>query len=252
MSDILYSYPSLPSNFKNLIVLPDVGFISTTVNPYKYEKGHKEIRQSHLRYDLTKPFIMGKRRCDKEKDVINHSGYPTIFIPPVMSRPTEMIFSRNFYQITGLDTNRCEDIYKNYEKFVNTNRDRLVATVAHSEVVKIFMCSKHMSKFKPRIKLIGKGSEIQSVTVTYNKKFSKVTPLLSNTMKTVVEISKENFEINFNFPFCDVFWRDDYYLKIYSSGLLELIPVKYNFSLYIKGKYSVLNEQEDDELLAVA
>lgn len=250
MSDILYSYPSLPSNFRNLIVITDVGFISTPENPYNYEKGSKYIRQSHLRYDLTKPFIMGKRRCDKEKDVINDSGYPSVMIPPVFSIPTEMIFSRNSHRITQLDTNRCEDIYKKYEKFVNTNRDRLVATVAHSVVTHIFYFSRRMSRFRPRTKLIVKDKELHSFSSIYKKGFSKTMPLLTNETKTEVETSKENFEINFNFPLCNIFWRDDYYLKIYSSGLLEFIPVKYNFTLFIKGEYSVLKEQKfDDDIL---
>jgi hypothetical protein len=75
MSQILFSYPSVPSNFKNLIVLPDVGFISTPENSYYYDKGVKRIRRTHSRFNLRKPFIMGKRRCDKEKDLINDSGY---------------------------------------------------------------------------------------------------------------------------------------------------------------------------------
>jgi len=247
MKQILFSYPSVPSNFKNLIVIPDVGFISTVENPYEYEKGGKYLRLSAERFDLNKPFIIGKHRCDIQKDYIVDIDTKVEITPPILSVPTDFTLGRDFPRLTHLDKNRCEEIYKDYKKFVNTNRDRLVASVEHSEVEKIFVFARRFVRFKPIMKLIVKDSQLLSISSTYKRKFSKVTPLMKAETKSEVEFSKENFEINFSFPFPNILWRDDYYLKIYSSGLLEFMPVKFNFSLYIKGKYSVIEEKNDDE-----
>lgn len=248
MSQILFSYPSVPSNFKNLIVIPDVGFISTIENPYEYEKGEKYIRPCAKRFNLNKPFIIGKHRCDKEKNcVIGKIDKDVEVISPYISISKDIILSRDFPSLTLLAERGCKKIFNEYEKFVNTNRDRLVASVAHSEVNKIFFFARSFVRFKPMMKLIVKDSQLLSVTNTYKKKFSEVTPLITAKIDSKVEFSKENFEINFSFPFPNILWRDDYYLKIYSSGLLEFVPVKYNFSLYMKGKYSVIRAKNDDE-----
>lgn len=250
MSQILFDYPSVPSNFKNLIVVPDVGFVSTPEKSHYYKKGEKILRRAYLRFNLDKPFIMGKHQRDKEKERNSEIEPGAIYTPIVLSEATDVTMNRGCPQFTWINTTRCEEVYKNYEKFVNTNRDILVATVAHSGVDKIFEFARHMNRFKPRIKLTVKNLELLSVTDTFNQGFSKDKPLSTGTAKIQVETSKENFEVNFNFPFSNIFWRDDYYLKIYSSGLLEFIPVKYNVTLFIKGEYSVLKEQKaDDDLL---
>jgi hypothetical protein len=247
MSQILFSYPSVPSNFKNLIFLPDVGFISTPETPFKYINGDKHLKGCDARFDLIKPFIIGRNRCDKEKDLIIGTSLKSKFSPLLLSSPTDILISRNSPKLTNLDSKRCEEIYNKYEEFVNTNRHRLVATVAHSEVELFFLASRKFRKNKPRVKLTIKGLDSICVTEIYNNKFSLVMPLFVYKDKGVVEISKENFEITFNFPTFNIFWRDDFYLKIYSSGLLEFIPVKYNFSLFMKGNYSVLKEHKEDD-----
>jgi len=245
MKQILLSYPAVPSNFKNLIVVPDVGFVSTTTNPFQYEKGEKYLRQPSRRFDLNKPFIIGKHPFEKQKYYISDIDREVKVTAPILSVPTDFTLSNAFPQCTDLDEKRCEQIYSNYEKFVNTNRDELVASVTHSEVDYIFAFSRRYVRFKPMMELVVKDSELLSVSESFNKKSSKVIPLVKNEIQCKVEFSKENFKIKFSFPFPNILWRDDYYLKIYSSGLLEFIPVKYNFSLYMKGKYSVLKQQEE-------
>ena len=252
MSQILFDYPSVPSNFKNLIVVPDVGFISTPEKSHNYKKGEKILRRTYLRFNLNKPFIMGKHQRNKEKERTTEIEPGATYTPIVMSEATDMTMNRGCPQFTWINTTRCEEVYKNYEKFVNTNRDILVATVVHSDVTAIFGFARHMNRFEPRIKLTVKDLELLSVTNTYKQGFNKDKPLVTSETRTKVETSKENFEIKFNFPFCNIFWRDDYYLRIYSSGLLEFIPVKYNFTLYIKGEYSVLKEQKLDDDLFVS
>lgn len=250
MTQILFSYPSVPSNFKNLIVVPDVGFVSTPENPFEYIKGEKYLRQNYKRFNSYKPFIIGKHRCDKQKDITSEIDLIEEITPPISSVTTDFTLSRDFPRLTYLDKKRCTEIYKNYENFVNTNTDKLVATISHREVSRLFLTKKKFHKYCSKTKIVVEDANILLTGDCYRKEFSKNNPLWSYTVKSHAEMSRENFQILFNFPLTSVFWRDDYYLKIYSSGLLEFIPVKYNFSLYMKGKYSVLKKQKgNDEFL---